>query len=126
MYEIFNKLLKERDITAYRVAVDTGVSQSSLSDWKKGKSKPKYENMKKIADYFGVSVEYLNGEADDPKPNEKPLINGDEELTDYLDELRSRPEMRMLFSVAKDATKSDVERAVRIIEALRRPEDVDS
>lgn len=126
MYEIFDKLLKEHDVTAYRVSVDTGVSQSSLSDWKTGKSKPKYENMKKIADYFGVTVEYLNGEADERKPNEKRLINEDEELTDYLDELRSRPEMRMLFSVAKGATKSDVERAVRIIEALRRPEDVDS
>lgn len=81
MYEIFDKLLKERDITAYRVSVDTGVSQSSLSDWKTGKSKPKYENMKKIADYFGVSVEYLNGEADEK--NEKPALTHEDELSDY-------------------------------------------
>ena len=41
------------------------------------------------------------------------------ELTEYLEVLRSRPECRMLFSLAKDATKADVEKAVAIIEALR-------
>ena len=49
-------------------------------------------------------------------------VNGDPALTAYLQELRTRPEMRMLFSVAKDATKEDVERAVAVIEALRKTE----
>ena len=30
--------------------------------------------------------------------------------------------MRMLFSVSKDATKEDIEKAVAIIEALRKTE----
>lgn len=51
--------------------------------------------------------------------NKKPLVNGDEELTEYLEVLKTRPEMRMLFQLSKDATKEDVETAVRIIEALR-------
>lgn len=59
MYEIFAKLLKERGVTSYQVHKATGVAQSSLSDWKNGKSKPKYEKMVAIADYFGVSVDYL-------------------------------------------------------------------
>lgn len=50
------------------------------------------------------------------------LINGDSELTAYLDSLRTRPEMRMLFSVANDCTKEDVEKAVAVIEALRKTE----
>ena len=41
------------------------------------------------------------------------------DLREYLDVLRTRPECRMLFSLAKDATKEDVERAVAIIEALK-------
>ena len=61
MYEIFAELLKTYNVTRYQVSKATGVPQSSLSDWSKGKSKPKYENMKRIADYFGVSVEYLLG-----------------------------------------------------------------
>lgn len=63
MYEIFEKLLKEKGITAYRVAKETGVTTSTLTCWKKGKYTPKREKLEKIADYLGVSVEYLiNGE----------------------------------------------------------------
>lgn len=59
MYEIFMQILQERGITPYKVSKETGVSQSTLSDWKKGRSTPKSDNMKKIADYLDVSVDYL-------------------------------------------------------------------
>ncbi len=59
MYEVFEQLLQQFGVTAYKVAKETGVTQSTLSDWKRGRSTPKSENMKKIADYFGVSVDYL-------------------------------------------------------------------
>ena len=48
----------------------------------------------------------------------RKAVNGDEELTEYLEELRTRPEMKMLFQLTKDATKEDVEKAVRVIEAM--------
>jgi repressor LexA len=57
MYETFEKLLTEHDLTAYRVAKDTGISQVVFSEWKRGKSKPKVDKLKVLADYFGVSVE---------------------------------------------------------------------
>ena len=59
MYEIFEQLLQQYGVSAYKVAKATGVTQSTLSDWKRGRSTPKSENMKKIADYFGVSIDYL-------------------------------------------------------------------
>lgn len=57
MYEVFEKLLKEKGITPYRVSMDTGISQATLSDWKNGKSKPKADKLKILADYFGVAIE---------------------------------------------------------------------
>lgn len=42
-----------------------------------------------------------------------------DELAEYLDELHKRPEMRMLFKVAKKATKDDVEKTAKIIEMLK-------
>lgn len=57
MYDVFSKLLQERDVTAYAVSKATGVSQSTLSDWKNGKSVPKIDKLKLIADYFGVQLE---------------------------------------------------------------------
>lgn len=59
MYQKFEQLVKERGITAYRVAKDLGLAPTVFSDWKSGKSKPKVDKLKKIADYFGVTIEYF-------------------------------------------------------------------
>ncbi|MDD3570283.1 MAG: helix-turn-helix transcriptional regulator [Lachnospiraceae bacterium] len=59
MYEIFNQLLQKYGLTPYKVSKEIGVSQSTLSDWKLGKITPKTDTLKKIADYFGVTVDYL-------------------------------------------------------------------
>lgn len=59
MYKKFERLLKERNLTPYRVSLDTGIAQSTLSDWKIGRSKPKVDKLKILADYFGVPLEYF-------------------------------------------------------------------
>lgn len=59
MYEIFLKLLNEKGVTAYKVGKATGIAGSTFTDWKNGRSVPKQEKLQKIADYFGVSLEYL-------------------------------------------------------------------
>ena len=59
MYSIFEKLCSERGITAYRVCKETGITTSTLSNWKAGRYTPKADKLKKIADFFGGSVEYL-------------------------------------------------------------------
>lgn len=68
MYEIFERLLQSRNVTAYQVSKATGISQSTLSDWKKGRSVPKMDKMQKIADFFGVTLDYLLGTEKDPAP----------------------------------------------------------
>ncbi len=65
MYDRLENLLKERGITPYRLAKDLGLSQSSLSEWKRGNSIPKYERLVKIAGYFNVPVSYLTGKDED-------------------------------------------------------------
>ncbi len=75
MYERLDALLNERGITAYRLAKDLGISQSSLSEWKRGNSIPKHERLVKIAAYFSVPVSYLSGrDNDDIKSEEDALI----------------------------------------------------
>lgn len=66
-YEIFDMLCKDAGVTAYRVGVDTGIDRGTLSHWKRGDYEPKFDKRKKIADYFGVTVEYLDsGITNDP------------------------------------------------------------
>lgn len=66
MYNRFEQLLQKNNVTAYRVAKETGIAQTTFSDWKKGKSSPKIEKLSKIADYFGVSIEYFTKTDSEP------------------------------------------------------------
>ena len=117
MYNRFNELLKEHNVTAYQVGKATGISTSTLSEWKNGKYTPKMDKVQKIAEYFNVSVDYLLGNEEKTSP---AAVAEDNELNKYLEELKNRKEMRMLFKLASGATKEDVEKAVAIIEALSR------
>jgi len=81
MYEVLDRLLNERGITAYRLAQETGVSTATLTGWKQGKYTPKQDKLQKIADYFGVTVSYLlGGSGDDAAPKQPyySLTNKDE------------------------------------------------
>ncbi len=94
MYEIFEQLLQRYGITAYKVSKETGVTQSTLSDWKRGRSTPKTENMKKLADYFGITVDYLMTGIDTPKQKERELTPKDQrdiakDLDSIMDKLQS-------------------------------------
>ena len=71
MYEIFSNLLQKYGVTAYKVSKETGVSQSTLSDWKRGISTPKQDKLQKIADYFGVYLTYLLTGNETVQKNEK-------------------------------------------------------
>ena len=59
MYEIYQRLLDEKGLKNADVARATGISNMTLSDWKRGKSVPKSDKMRKIAEYLNVSVDYL-------------------------------------------------------------------
>lgn len=79
MYEIFVKLLEKYGVTAYKVSKATGIAGSTFSDWKSGRSTPKQDKLQKIADYFGVTVDYLmTGKEDEQKEKASELTARDE------------------------------------------------
>lgn len=78
MYDLFLELLKENNKKAIDVSRATGIPSSTFSDWKKGKSSPKQEKLKKIADYFGVTLEYLMTGKEESEKNEPVLTSRDE------------------------------------------------
>lgn len=59
MYDKIEKLMKEKNQTAYQVSKATGITQASLSDYKLGKSIPKFDKLQKLAKHFGVTVDYF-------------------------------------------------------------------
>lgn len=64
MYERYVELLNENNCKSADVAKTTGIHPSTFSDWKKGKSSPKYDKIQKIAEYFGVEPDWLSGKSE--------------------------------------------------------------
>ena len=67
MYEVFEQLLQKYGISAYKVAKEAGVTQTALSNWKNGRNTPSAPTLQKIAEYFGVTVDYLMTGKEDSK-----------------------------------------------------------
>lgn len=93
-----------------------GLASSYFTDVRNGKNTISDTRLEVIAELLDTTAEYLKGKTD---IKQKPTANNGDELTEYLEELKNRSEMRMLFKTVRGATKKDVEAAVRIIEALK-------
>ncbi|MEI3338876.1 MAG: helix-turn-helix transcriptional regulator [Eubacterium sp.] len=59
MYKKFAELLEKTHKTAYQVSKDTGIGENTFSYRKNGRSNPKIDKLKILADYFGVPIEYF-------------------------------------------------------------------
>lgn len=67
--DIFKQLLQKSNVTAYQMSKDTGISESLISNWKSGRQLPKYDSLNTLADYFGVSGDFLLGRTERPEIN---------------------------------------------------------
>ena len=59
MYDRYCRLRDEKGVKDATVARETGIPRSTFTDWKNGRSQPKNDKLQKIADYFGVTVDYF-------------------------------------------------------------------
>lgn len=118
MYDIYEKLLALKGVTTADVCKATGISQSTMSNWKKRKNNLNAKNAQKVADYFGVSVDFLMSGKED---NQKGYYLN-EETAEMAQELFENKEMRILFSAARDAKPEDLKTAADVLLALKRKE----
>lgn len=65
----FNQILQERNLTAYKLSRETGITQGMISYWKSGERMPSAECLIILADYLDCSVDYLLGRTDKPEVN---------------------------------------------------------
>ena len=62
-------LRQEKGIKQVELARAVSVSQAALSGYETGRYEPDFATLKKIADYFAVSVDYLLGHDEPPSPS---------------------------------------------------------
>ena len=68
-YDKYAAIRDSKGLTDYRVGKDSGVGTATLSNWKNGKYVPKIENLMKIADYLGISIDEIS------EPKKKNIIH---------------------------------------------------
>lgn len=68
--EKIKELRKNSKMTQEQLGDAIGVSKMAISYFEKGKKSPGRESLEKIADYFGVTTDYLLGRSADPELNE--------------------------------------------------------
>ena len=88
----FKALCEERQISVYRACTDIGLNRSAVAKWKDG-GKPNGTTAAKLADYFGVTTDYLLGQSEQrrlvrPQVSDDDikfaLFGGDGEITDAM------------------------------------------
>ena len=57
--EILKQLIVERGVTISHVAKTTGVAQQTIHNWLSGTEPRSLKQVKKVADYFDVTLDYL-------------------------------------------------------------------
>ena len=90
----FKALCDERNISVYRACTDIGLNRSAVAKWKSG-GKPNGSTAARLAEYFGVTTDYLLEQTDEKTPAEAQravsdedikfaLFGGDGEITDAM------------------------------------------
>ena len=92
MYEIYCKLRDLKGLKDSDVSKGADVSKSTFSDWKSGRSTPKKDKLIRIANFFGVSVDYLMTGEENPKKKQADEFN----------------EFIMLFNKLNDKDKENI------------------
>lgn len=109
------ELMKKKGISQKELCEKLGINQQAFTNWKNGTHSSYTKYLPQIADILGCSMDFLVGKDHQNAPS-------DDDLSEYLEELRTRPEMKMLFNITKKATRADVEKAVKVIEAMLQDE----
>lgn len=121
------ELREERGILQRELANALKLTQQTISLYESNKREPDAETLSKIADFFGVSIDYLIGRTDTPTPADKiaDSLSDDPELLEFWDELREREDLKLLFKQTKEMSPEDVKKIIRIIKAIEDEEAAD-
>jgi transcriptional regulator with XRE-family HTH domain len=116
MYENYERILKERGLTNYKVSKDTGIAQSVLSTWKTKGTTPRVDKLQILAEYLGVSVDYLLGVQQNVQTEGYYLSD---ETRQAAQDAYDDPDLRILFDAARGSRPEDIRMAAEMLRRLK-------
>lgn len=115
-YDVIVGLCKDHKLAITALERELGFGRGSIGKLKTGNTT--LERLQKIADYFGVTVEYLT--TGEKKDGEKYYLN--DETAAMAQQLFENKELRVLFDAARDAEPEDLKTTYDVLMALKRKE----
>lgn len=103
-------LANERGIKITRLEAELGIAHSTIRRW--NVNQPSGETLAKVADYFGVSVDFLLGRSDGYYIDPEAVL--------MTQALKERPEMKVLFDASRNVSASDIQFVVEMLERLKK------
>lgn len=93
MWEIFELLCGKKGVTTADVCKALGIAQSTMSNWKKRRNRINVKHGQKIADYFGVSLQYLmtGAESSSIGLQNDYVISGNDDLNLLIETVKDAP-----------------------------------
>ena len=112
IYERIESLRKSKGLSQGKLEKQLGFSNGSISKWKN--STPKVERLQKLADFFGVSVEYLmTGKEDEQKEKDNTDLK---QKYRELEELLRRDSMQPVRYDGKPVNNDTIDLLLKQIE----------
>jgi transcriptional regulator with XRE-family HTH domain len=96
------ELIRQKGISKNKLLTDLGLNHNAFAKWNRPGCTPTGATLTKIASYFNVSCDYLLGHTEDA---------GNDGVWELRRQLAERPEMKVLFSLAKSAAREDIQLA---------------
>ncbi|MBO5454420.1 MAG: helix-turn-helix transcriptional regulator [Clostridia bacterium] len=109
------ELRKSRGLTQKSIADIFNLDTSSICKYESGQATPPSDIVKKFAEFFQVTTDYIYGLDDNPNP---PIRQNDE-VTAKLEELKNGPGYRILCDLIRDASSEDIEKLKIIHDTLK-------
>lgn len=107
------KALREKfNLTQAEFGEIAGVSDKAVSTWENGTAEPRMGAIQKIAEHFGISKASLVDDAD----GEYYI---DPEVAELAQQLKDRPELKVLFDASKGVSKDDIQFVIDMIERMK-------
>jgi transcriptional regulator with XRE-family HTH domain len=118
------ELRKEKNLTQEDLAKILEISRSTIAGYETERKEPDYETLKKIADFFNVSIDYLLGRTDVRSPLDKitKAVLDDPELLEFWNTLKDREDLKLLFNQTKKLSPKNIRQIIRIIKVIEEEE----
>ena len=106
MAQNIRRYCDQKGMSMMKLSEELDVPYNTVCNWCNAVSYPRIDKIERMANLFGVT------KAD--------LVEDENDLRDEAFEkaFRDRPEMRTLFKAADKATKEDIERVIKILNAF--------